>query len=284
MEHLLLTSGGRIKEESSEMFCVECGFVLGKNMDIISRSDVLRFERIPNLTGEQSDSITVFRIPPMASLMLHRCRTGAINLQRWWQSPSVAISESDWFLYSAGISRRITSCTVVSWRRHDSHRSFQQFCSLFRCNVTSLMPPDRLEIANTGVISNAFGVSYSFCVLRKAGKVPHIADRWQNCDPFSSCTPLRRVTLYMMCISGELCHVLGSTVLQHTSIEILKVFGCNLPKKLDCRKVRNVIDLRQRIVQTVELITPDMLVNIWRDVEYRFGTCQVINGAHVEVY
>ncbi|KAJ4447815.1 hypothetical protein ANN_09823 [Periplaneta americana] len=27
--------------------------------------------------------------------------------------------------------------------RHDSHRSFQQFCSLFRCNVTSLMPPDR---------------------------------------------------------------------------------------------------------------------------------------------
>ncbi|KAJ4441374.1 hypothetical protein ANN_11229 [Periplaneta americana] len=73
-------------------------------------------ERIPNLTGEQSDGITVFRIPPMTSLMLHRGRTGAINLQRWWQSPSAAISESDWFLYRAGISRRITSCTVVSWR------------------------------------------------------------------------------------------------------------------------------------------------------------------------
>ncbi|KAJ4436967.1 hypothetical protein ANN_17099 [Periplaneta americana] len=38
-------------------------------------------ERIPNLTGEQSDGITVFRISPMTSLMLHRCRTGAINLQ-----------------------------------------------------------------------------------------------------------------------------------------------------------------------------------------------------------
>ncbi|KAJ4444216.1 hypothetical protein ANN_06007 [Periplaneta americana] len=74
------------------------------------------YERIPNLTGEQSDDITVFRIPPMTSLMLHRCRTGAINLQRWWQSPSAAISESDWILYRAGISRRITSCTVVSWR------------------------------------------------------------------------------------------------------------------------------------------------------------------------
>ncbi|KAJ4447146.1 hypothetical protein ANN_09147 [Periplaneta americana] len=76
----------------------------------------MRVERIPNLTGEQSDGITVFRIAPMTSLMLHRCRTGAINLQRWWQSPSAAISESDWFLYRAGISRRITSCTVVSWR------------------------------------------------------------------------------------------------------------------------------------------------------------------------
>ncbi|KAJ4427562.1 hypothetical protein ANN_25210 [Periplaneta americana] len=76
----------------------------------------VNIERIPNLTGEQSNGITVFRIPPMTSLMLHRCRTGAINLQRWWQSPSAAISESDWFLYRAGISRRITSCTVVSWR------------------------------------------------------------------------------------------------------------------------------------------------------------------------
>ncbi|KAJ4445036.1 hypothetical protein ANN_06835 [Periplaneta americana] len=66
--------------------------------------------------AEQSDGITVYRISPIESLMLHRCRTGAISLQRWWQSPSAAISESDWFLYRAGISRRMTSCTVVSWR------------------------------------------------------------------------------------------------------------------------------------------------------------------------
>ncbi|KAJ4449401.1 hypothetical protein ANN_00800 [Periplaneta americana] len=73
-------------------------------------------ERIPNLSAEQSDGITVFRISPMESLMLHRCRTGAISLQRWWQSPSAAISESDWLLYREGISRRMTSCSVVSWR------------------------------------------------------------------------------------------------------------------------------------------------------------------------
>ncbi|KAJ4428165.1 hypothetical protein ANN_24180 [Periplaneta americana] len=126
------------------------GFISGRKLAVSRKYDAIiifldktPYERIPNLTGEQSDGITVFRIPPMTSMMLHRCRTGAINLQRWWQSPSAAISESDWFLYRAGISRRITSCTVVSWRRHDSHRSFQQLCSLFRCNVTSLMPPDR---------------------------------------------------------------------------------------------------------------------------------------------
>ncbi|KAJ4444748.1 hypothetical protein ANN_06545, partial [Periplaneta americana] len=35
------------------------------------------------------------------------------------------------------------------------------------------------------------------------------------------------------------------------------------------RKVCNLIDLRQRIIQAVELITPDMLVKTWREVEYQ---------------
>ncbi|KAJ4434525.1 hypothetical protein ANN_23087 [Periplaneta americana] len=40
-----------------------------------SMCDSRHNERIPNLSAEQSDGITVFRISPMASLMLHRCRT-----------------------------------------------------------------------------------------------------------------------------------------------------------------------------------------------------------------
>ncbi|KAJ4447119.1 hypothetical protein ANN_09119 [Periplaneta americana] len=82
-------------------------------------------ERIPNLTGEQSDGITVFRIPPMTSLMLHRCHTGAISLQRWWQSPSAAISESDWFLYRATHSSG-TSSLVSSPDEHSSIRSEEE--------------------------------------------------------------------------------------------------------------------------------------------------------------
>ncbi|KAJ4431390.1 hypothetical protein ANN_19987 [Periplaneta americana] len=70
-------------------------------------------------SAEQSDGITVFRISPMASLKLHRCRTGAISLQRWWQSPSAAISESDWFLYRAGIKTNdIVHCCVMAITVH----------------------------------------------------------------------------------------------------------------------------------------------------------------------
>lgn len=50
------------------------------------------------------------------------------------------------------------------------------------------------------------------------------------------------------------------------------------------RKVRNLFDLRQRIIGAVQLITPDMLVNTWQEIEYRFGLCRDINGAHVEVH
>ncbi|KAJ4438122.1 hypothetical protein ANN_14061 [Periplaneta americana] len=50
--------------------------------DLQDQIQQANIECIPNLSAEQSDGITVFRISPMSSLMLHRCRTGAISLQR----------------------------------------------------------------------------------------------------------------------------------------------------------------------------------------------------------
>ncbi|KAJ4451677.1 hypothetical protein ANN_03147 [Periplaneta americana] len=49
-------------------------------------------ERIPNLSAEQSDGTTVFRISPMESLMLHRCRTGAISLQSVAQTTTYRVA------------------------------------------------------------------------------------------------------------------------------------------------------------------------------------------------
>jgi hypothetical protein len=50
------------------------------------------------------------------------------------------------------------------------------------------------------------------------------------------------------------------------------------------RKVRDVIDLRKRVIEVVELITPHMLINTWQELEYRLDICQATAGAHIEVY
>jgi hypothetical protein len=39
-----------------------------------------------------------------------------------------------------------------------------------------------------------------------------------------------------------------------------------------------VADLRQRIVEAVELITPHMLINTWQEIEYRLDICRATNG------
>ncbi|KAJ4446831.1 hypothetical protein ANN_13529 [Periplaneta americana] len=108
------------------------------------------FERIPNLTGEQSDGITVFRIPPMTSLMLHRCRTGAINLQRWWQSPSAAISESDWFLHVMQ-----TSYNTVS-SRQTQPAAITQAVTRSKHLDMCWVPAERLRYCGTAAITGCY--------------------------------------------------------------------------------------------------------------------------------
>jgi len=50
------------------------------------------------------------------------------------------------------------------------------------------------------------------------------------------------------------------------------------------RKVRVLADLRQRIIEAVELVTPHMLINTWQELEYRLDICQATIVAHIEVY
>jgi hypothetical protein len=49
-------------------------------------------------------------------------------------------------------------------------------------------------------------------------------------------------------------------------------------------KVRDVAKLRDRITAACETVTPVMLQNTWREVEYRFDICRATKGAHVEIY
>jgi len=50
------------------------------------------------------------------------------------------------------------------------------------------------------------------------------------------------------------------------------------------RKVRDVADLIQRIIEAAELITSHMLLNMWQELEYRLDICRATTGAHIEVY
>jgi hypothetical protein len=43
-------------------------------------------------------------------------------------------------------------------------------------------------------------------------------------------------------------------------------------------------DLRQHIIEAIELITPHMLINTWQALEYRLDICRSTTGAHIEVY
>jgi len=49
------------------------------------------------------------------------------------------------------------------------------------------------------------------------------------------------------------------------------------------RKVRDLVDLRQRIIEVVELITPHILINMWQELEYRLDIGRATTGAHIEV-
>jgi hypothetical protein len=44
------------------------------------------------------------------------------------------------------------------------------------------------------------------------------------------------------------------------------------------RKVRDLADLRQRIVEAVELITAPMLINMWQELEYHLDICRATTG------
>jgi hypothetical protein len=46
----------------------------------------------------------------------------------------------------------------------------------------------------------------------------------------------------------------------------------------------DLADLRQRIIEALELITPYMLINTWQELEYRLGICRVTTGTHIEVF
>jgi hypothetical protein len=47
--------------------------------------------------------------------------------------------------------------------------------------------------------------------------------------------------------------------------------------------VTSLDELKLRIVATIETVTPQMLENTWREIEYHLDILRVMKGARVEV-
>jgi hypothetical protein len=43
-------------------------------------------------------------------------------------------------------------------------------------------------------------------------------------------------------------------------------------------------DLRQRVIEAVEIITLHMLINTWQELECRLDICRATTGVHIEVH
>lgn len=53
--------------------------------------------------------------------------------------------------------------------------------------------------------------------------------------------------------------------------------------KVYARKLRNIDELKRRIEAVIQDITPEIIDNVWREIEYRLDILRATNGAHVEI-
>jgi hypothetical protein len=44
----------------------------------------------------------------------------------------------------------------------------------------------------------------------------------------------------------------------------------------------NVFELRTRIIAAVAHVTPEMLLSVWQEVDYRWDVSSITSGSHIE--
>ncbi|KAJ4434757.1 hypothetical protein ANN_23326 [Periplaneta americana] len=238
----------------------------------------------------------------MTSLMLHRCRTGSISLERWWQSPSAAISESDWFLYRAGISRRMTSCTVVSWRKGELLRNNRHHWVSSRI-AECLKKSGKFDIyEEVHCISSTHATKHADIIaIDNNQKIDFIIDptiRFEGAELQPQEVDLEKKRHYEPCFTylEEKCHIpvcrcelVWSRKINYVTFKFPRpdttrfLFLGFREEDVCAQRPRDSHDLKAKILSASEEVTPEMLDHMWEDLASRYELCRVRNGGHVEV-
>ena len=68
----------------------------------------------------------------------------------------------------------------------------------------------------------------------------------------------------------------------HTSKYVVTVQRVHFVQSTQRTRLRDLADLKARIIAAVKNIDAPMLTRVWQELEYRIAVCHVTRGAHIE--
>jgi hypothetical protein len=67
-----------------------------------------------------------------------------------------------------------------------------------------------------------------------------------------------------------------------TRVSLWLVCNVHFVQSTEKTRLRDLADLKARIVTAVKDIDAPMLTRVWKELEYRIDVCRVTRGAHIE--
>jgi hypothetical protein len=67
-----------------------------------------------------------------------------------------------------------------------------------------------------------------------------------------------------------------------TRISLWLLCNVHLVQSMQRTRLRDLADLKARIIAAVKNIDAPMLTRVWQELEYRIDVCRITRGAHIE--
>jgi hypothetical protein len=67
-----------------------------------------------------------------------------------------------------------------------------------------------------------------------------------------------------------------------TRVSLWLLCNVHFVQSTQSTRLRDLANLKERIISAVKNIDAPMLTRVWQELEYRIDVCRVIRGAHIE--